>query len=315
MWIRIPACGTEKGPSDRSGHIREGDQLPIHDGENAIDRFRHVPAGISDTAAPSARAVRARVTECCTFNLPALSERLADTEVPDDTRLELATDFSTVHLEPDVDSDRSHRRTVPQTETNGASQIAEIEVGHPVEDVAAIRKESRSDFTPHRHAQLAVENQHGIPATREPTGADSRARADGVEREAADRRVASGEEALARREVVVTTISPESARPGASTACPLGSRRQVLWRRGSRERWADGSSAAETEPAGRSSGNRPPPEAGGRGSLRTEVAATRLDTLWVSRVARGERRQPHLRKTRSISPPTSSAARRRSVSC
>src|SRR6476659_7955184 len=70
-------------------------------------------AGIRDTAAPSATAVRVRVTECRKYNLPAVSECLADTEVPDDTRLELATDFSTVHLEPDVDSDRSHRRTVP----------------------------------------------------------------------------------------------------------------------------------------------------------------------------------------------------------
>src|SRR6476620_2719370 len=126
-----PCCGTETRPN----RIAAATSERVINSRFTTARMRSITspraaAGISDTAVPSARAVRARVTECRTYNLPAVSERLANTEVPDDTRLELATDFSTVHLEPDVDSDRSHGRTVPQTETQGASQIAEIEVGH-----------------------------------------------------------------------------------------------------------------------------------------------------------------------------------------
>src|SRR4051812_23662407 len=167
------SCGTETRPN----RIAAATSERVISSRFTTARMRSITSpravvGISDRAAPSARAVRARVTECSTYNLPAVSERLPNTEVPDDTRLELAADFSTVHLEPDVDADRPHWRPVAQTEPQRASQLAEVEVGAAVEDVAAIRKESRSDLTPQRHAQLAVENQHGIPASRESACAD-----------------------------------------------------------------------------------------------------------------------------------------------
>ena len=88
--------------------------------------------------------------------------------MPDRARLEVAADLAAIQLEADVDADRPDRRTIAQPEPERAAQLAQVQVGGPVEDVAAVGKERRAELAPDRHAQLAVEDQHRVAAERKP---------------------------------------------------------------------------------------------------------------------------------------------------
>ena len=117
-------------------------------------------------------------------------------------RLEHAGDHAAIQLEPEIDSDRADGRLVAQPEPVAAAQFSHVELVHPPEDVAAVEEDDAADILPDRKAQLAIEEHDGVTAGREAVGTDRVRGADAVEREAANRRVAAGEESLAGRQVI-----------------------------------------------------------------------------------------------------------------
>src|SRR4051794_32595288 len=115
---------------------------------------------------------------------------------------EAAGDKLAIELEADVESNRTDGRTIAQAEPGGRPSLVELDLRHPVEDVAAVQEHGGAEIAPHRHSQLAVEQQQRIAAEREPGRADRIRRARGIESKPANGRVAAGEESLACGEVV-----------------------------------------------------------------------------------------------------------------
>jgi hypothetical protein len=93
------------------------------------------------------------------------------------------------------------RRPVADAEADGAEQVGQLHVGRADEHIAGVREEHRADRTQHRRAQLRVQHDLRVAAERKARRRNRRRHADGIEREAADRRVASGEESLARGQI------------------------------------------------------------------------------------------------------------------
>src|SRR5512133_3276988 len=95
--------------------------------------------------------------------------------MPRGARLELATDLPPVHLEPYIDANRTERRLIAKAEAHRAAKLAEVELGHPLDGVASLGESVRG---------------YGV------------GRSHSIERVAADAGVASGEKALARRQIL-----------------------------------------------------------------------------------------------------------------
>src|SRR5207342_595556 len=104
-------------------------------------------------------------------------------------RLELVADESPIELETHVETDGPDGRAIAEPEPDASAQLAQVQLLHPIEDVAAIHEQRSADVAPRRHAWRAVHQQRRVPAGRKPGRAERIRRADGVEGEAADRRV------------------------------------------------------------------------------------------------------------------------------
>src|SRR4030095_2969447 len=89
-----------------------------------------------------------------------------------------------------------------KAEAHRAAKLAEVELSHPFEDVAAVDEEGRTELPPHRHTQFAVEDQNGVASLGESVRGYGVGRSHSIERVAADAGVASGEKALARRQIL-----------------------------------------------------------------------------------------------------------------
>src|SRR5438105_3893044 len=106
-----------------------------------------------------------------------------------------------IELETDIESDGTNRRLDAQAGAHAAAQLGEIDVTRAFEHVAAVDEDDAADRPHERRAKLRVQDDFAVAAPWKALGRDCRGNADRVEREAADRRVASGEEPLARGQV------------------------------------------------------------------------------------------------------------------
>ena len=114
----------------------------------------------------------------------------------------IAAELPPIHLETEVEPYRTDRRPIPQPEAHAAAQIAHVDVRDALEHIAAVHEDGAAKILPHRHPQLRVHDDDGIAALGESVCADRRRHADGVEREAPNRRVAAGKKALAGRQIL-----------------------------------------------------------------------------------------------------------------
>src|SRR5262245_20464431 len=85
-------------------------------------------------------------------------ESLANTEVDGSPSFEAPADLATIQLEPDIEPNRPESRLVPDPEADRSSQLAEIEIRHAFEHVAAIHEGHGAEIMPDVGPQLPVEN-------------------------------------------------------------------------------------------------------------------------------------------------------------
>src|SRR5919106_6136309 len=125
----------------------------------------------------------------------ACSERLSKTDEPSRQGFLGAA----VHLESQVESNRSERRLVADAAADVAAQFAEIEIAGAREHVPLIDESDHAEAARHRRAELGVEDDESVAANRDAVIIE---RLLGnpypIQRKAADRRVASREEPFAR---------------------------------------------------------------------------------------------------------------------
>src|SRR5690606_11680966 len=78
-----------------------------------------------------------------------------------------------IQFEAEVDTHRTNRRSIAQTDAGGRTQTREIEVAHPREDVARVDEGDGAQRLPDRDAHLAVEDEHGVAAIRQTVGVEN----------------------------------------------------------------------------------------------------------------------------------------------
>ena len=144
-------------------------------------------------------------------------------------------------LKPRSNADRSERRLVAHAEADRAAQLAEIDVGRRARTRCRCRRTRRRCKPPRdRRAQLGVEDHQAVAADRKPVAVERVVGCGGtcrmpsaIEREAADRGVAAGEEALARRQVAGIASSSGPVEAGRHARAARCRRRRCRFVRGS----------------------------------------------------------------------------------
>src|SRR6185436_2447901 len=101
-----------------------------------------------------------------------------------------------IHLEADVDADRTHRRAVARAEAIRAADVRHVEICRRRIHVSAVEKTDSLDRRGDVHAQLRVENDDAVAALGKSRWRDRLRITETIQREATHRRVAAGEEAL-----------------------------------------------------------------------------------------------------------------------
>ena len=123
----------------------------------------------------------------------------------------------TVDLEPDIETNRSERRLVAHAAPDRIPQVAEIQVAHRPEHVPRVDESDRAEAAGDRRPQLGIEDDQAVAANRHAVLVERLAgNADAVESEAANRRIAAGKEALARRQLLVARESGRETEPRAA---------------------------------------------------------------------------------------------------
>ena len=63
-------------------------------------------------------------------------------------RLELAADFTAIHLEPDVETYRPDWRAIANAKSHASAELSHIEFRRPIEHVAAVNEQGGADARP-----------------------------------------------------------------------------------------------------------------------------------------------------------------------
>src|SRR5688500_15153373 len=136
------------------------------------------------TACGAAAAAVANIEASAQHSSACDLEGMADTQVKGRA---LVLRRAAIQLESDVQANRTHGRSISHAEPDGAAQIADDEILHAFEHVAAIDEYHRTDAVPRRKPELGVQDEDGIAASRKAGSADGRRRTHRVERETANR--------------------------------------------------------------------------------------------------------------------------------
>ena len=154
---------------------------------------------INATMQPEQRDSRDRIVAFVHSCIPAFrvspSKRLPEADEP--RRRTLAR--LRVNLESPVDPNGTDWRLVTQAKADGTSELGEIDVYHVGEDVPGVEKGHDAQAATHGDAQLGIENGFGVAANGKAGTADRLRRAERIECEAADGRVAAGKKPLRLR--------------------------------------------------------------------------------------------------------------------
>ena len=149
---------------DRGLDVRERHDLARQDGKHAVDNLRsdadRLRARAEGRRAESKEPGRVAHARACDARLPLCSlpsalsasvpsECLPQTDVQCGPPFEVVVrrHLSPIELHPEVDANRSHRRTVPQAEPHGAARLRHAEFLHKQGHVAGVDERHRTKST------------------------------------------------------------------------------------------------------------------------------------------------------------------------
>ena len=98
------------------------------------------------------------------------SKGLSNREMQRRPRFELPSELAAIELEPEIEPDRTDRRSITQPEAHGAEEVRDVEVAAASEHVAGVDEEGGADVPPHRRAKLCVQDHRRVAADRESLG-------------------------------------------------------------------------------------------------------------------------------------------------
>jgi hypothetical protein len=77
-------------------------------------------------------------------------------------KIRTTTKFLTIKLETKVNSDRTDRRAVPDTEPNAPPDLTQADIAHTIVHITGVKKPNHTQILGHWHTKFAVEDNNGV---------------------------------------------------------------------------------------------------------------------------------------------------------